>query len=360
MIIVRFTSGLGNQMFQYSFYRFLKSLYKDTQVKADLTWFYANNDHHGYELQRIFGAAKGSAFDIEEATKGEILRVTGLIPNIMQPSSMITGGDRSFDKETVLDSFKPEASFRRGRFSQRQADLFEKFRRYPNRIIREFTQKKREPYFIDQLGGKLNNDDIMINGTVFNEVYDKVTHLDINKDWYISGFFIEEKYLKGRLDMIRTHFRFPGIDDHACRGIAEEITDSNSVSLHVRRGDYLSATYRDMFVSLSRDYYERAAGYIRERIKDPVFYVFSDDPGFVEREFGWLENKRIVTGNDGENSYRDMQLMSLCKHNIIANSTFSQWGALLNENEGHITIYPRAYLRDRDNEVKSFEGWVRL
>ena len=140
MIIVRFTSGLGNQMFQYSFYRFLKDLYRDTPVKADLTWFYANNDHHGYELERIFGRVPGSGFSIEEAGKGEILKVTGLIPNIVKG-----GGTGS--------------------------KAFEKFRRYPNRIIREFTQKKREPYMIDQLSGKINNED-SADGS--NEMYEMI------------------------------------------------------------------------------------------------------------------------------------------------------------------------------------------
>ena len=355
MIIVRFTSGLGNQMFQYSFYRFLKNLYKDTQVKADLTWFYANNDHHGYELQRIFGAARHCAFELEEATKGEIFRVTGLIPNMRQPKSMITGGDKLFDKDSVLDSFKPEETFRRGRYTDKQARSFERFRRYPNRVIREFTQKKREPYIIDQLSGKLCNDDVP-----FNEVYDKVTHLDISKDWYIIGFWIEEKYIRGRVDEIRRHFRFPEITDEENREIAERITSCNSVSIHVRRGDYLSSVYENMFVALGRDYYEKAVDHICGRVEDPEFFIFSDDPDFVRTEFSWLENKHIVTGNSGDDSYRDMQLMSLCKHNITANSTFSQWGALLNENEGHITVYPSAYLKGRDNEFKESDGWVRI
>ena len=362
MIIVRFTSGLGNQMFQYSFYRFLKTLYKDTEVKADLTWFYANNDHHGYELQRIFGAAKHSLFDIEEATKGEIFKATGLIPNVCQPKSMITGGARLFDRESVLDSFKPENSYKRGKYTDKQAKAFEKFRRYPNRIIREFTQKKKEPYIIDQLNGQICNEDVSGRSTnnMYNEMYAKVTHLDIGKDWYIIGFWIEEKYLHGRLDEIRKHFRFPEISDENNNRIADEIMSCNSVSIHVRRGDYLSATYENMFVSLGRDYYERAVKRICGRVNDPRFFIFSDDVDFVRSEFAWLDNKNIVTGNSGDNSYRDMQLMSLCRHNIIANSTFSQWGALLNENEGHITVYPSAYLKDRDNEEKRFDGWVRI
>lgn len=326
MIIVRFTSGLGNQMFQYSFYRFLKDIYSDIPVKADLTWFYANNDHHGYELERIFGKVADSDFSIEEATKGEIFKVTGLVPN------MIRGGGTG-------------------------SRTFEKFRRYPNRIIREFTQKKREPYMIDQLSGKISNEDLA-DGS--NEMYEKVTHLDTSKDWYICGFWIEEKYLYNRLDEIKRHLVFPEIADKGNKELADEIGSCDSVSIHVRRGDYLSKTYENMFVALGRDYYEKAVGYIKGRTDKPRFFIFSDDADFVKEEFTWLENKCIVSGNEGEDSFKDMQLMSLCKHNIIANSTFSQWGALLNANEGHITVYPAAYLKDRDNEVKKMPGWVRL
>lgn len=326
MIIIRFTSGLGNQMFQYSFYRFLKDIYSDIPVRADLTWFYANNDHHGYELERIFGNVPGSGFSVEEAGKGEILKVTGLIPNLIKSGGAAAGA-------------------------------FEKFRRYPNRILREFTQKKREPYIIDQLSGKINNED-SADGS--NEMYEKVTHLDTSKDWYICGFWIEEKYLYNRLDEIRRQFIFPQIEDKNNKELADEIGSCDSVSIHVRRGDYLSSTYENMFESLGRDYYEKAVGYIKEKSENPRFFIFSDDGDFVKEEFTWLDDKCIVTGNEGEESFRDMQLMSLCKHNIIANSTFSQWGALLNTNEGHITVYPAAYLKDRDNEVKKMQGWVRL
>lgn len=346
MIIVRFTSGLGNQMFQYSFYRFLKEHCKDTPVKADLTWFYANNDHHGYELERIFGSVGDSDFSLEEATGGEIFKATGLIPNMCMPKGMIAGKDPKGDGKPV-----------RGRFTDKQALRFEKFRRYPNRIIREFTQKKREPYIIDQLTGSISNDD-SADGT--NALFEKVTHLDVSRDWYIIGFWIEEKYIYGRLDELRKHFVFPGITDDRNTAYFKDIESCNSVSLHVRRGDYLSKTYENMFVSLGREYYENAVGYIKERVTGPRFFIFSDDADFVREEFKWLDNKCIVTGNDGDLSYRDMQLMSRCKHNIIANSTFSQWGALLNDNEGHITVYPAAYLKGRDNEVKKADGWIRM
>ncbi|MCR5507652.1 MAG: alpha-1,2-fucosyltransferase [Lachnospiraceae bacterium] len=357
MIIVRFTSGLGNQMFQYSFYRFLKTLYKDTEVKADLTWFYANNDHHGYELQRIFGSNPYSPFEVEEATKREIFRVTGVIPNLFKPRSMITGGNIRSALDSGSLSFEPGSGVGSGRYSDFTSRAFEKIRRYPNRVIREFTRKKREPYIIDQLGGQINNED---NYDGSNDLYDKVTSLDVSKDWYIIGFWIEEKYLNGRLDEMRQHFRFPAITDEINGKLEKEITSSNSVSLHIRRGDYISETYEDMFEALGRDYYEGAVNYIKERVEDPKFFIFSDDSDFVRREFEWLDNKQIVTGNDGDLSFRDMQLMSMCKHNIIANSTFSQWAALLNDKEGHMTLYPSTYLKDSENEMKYFDGWIMI
>ena len=369
MIIVRFTSGLGNQMFQYNFYRLLKEHYGDTPVKADLTWFYANDDHHGYELQRIFGTFKDTPFFIEEATGGELLRVTGLLPNLLQPSDMVTGRPKK-GKATVHENSVREMCTS-GSFSRRSAGCFERFRRYPNRILREFTQKKREPYVIDQMDHDRNKTEGLhkTTGSRYENacepggpedlLFDRVMNLDTSKDWYIRGFWIEERYVLGREDFIHDHFRFPDITEEKNLKLAERIKDSDSVSIHVRRGDYLSEIYKDSFISLGREYYEKAAAFFMNRYQDPLFFIFSDDPDFVEKEFGWLKNKVIVSGNDGEKAFRDMQLMSLCKSNIIANSTFSQWGALLNRNEGHITIYPSVYLKDRDNEIKKMSGWIR-
>lgn len=312
MIVVRFTSGLGNQMYQYSFYELMKEKYGSENVKADITWFNANNDHHGYELENIFGNVKDSLFEVNHATFSDLFKVTGIIPNVY------------------------------GR-------TFEKIRRYPNRIIREFTQNKRKPFIFDQLFGELSEE----------EFYNSVMNLDVSKDYYIMGFFTEQKYYRDRMDLVRKKLVFPEILNDSANIFLEDICGSESVSIHVRRGDYLSDTYKDQFISLGKEYYEDAVKYIKEKIDNPRFFIFSDDKEFIEKEFNWLENKCIVTGNDGNRSYLDMILMSRCKANIIANSTFSQWGSLLNNKE-HITLYPRAYMKGTDNEVKTLPGWVMI
>ncbi|MCR5222287.1 MAG: alpha-1,2-fucosyltransferase [Lachnospiraceae bacterium] len=310
MIIVRFTSGLGNQMYQYNLYRLLKETYPDTPVKADLTWFYAHNDHHGYELEKCF-AHDDSAFSIECATYRELFRVTGLIPN------MSKGHGRGF----------------------------EKFRRYPNRILREFTQKKRAPFILDRLQQDVSMETVL--------------HLDPAKDWYLIGFWIESPYWRDRIPSLQKELCFDENYGKKNQELIRSIIESESVSIHVRRGDYLT-TYAGQFKALSDDYYKKAVEEIKKVCDTPKFYIFSDDGAFIRREFDWIKDKVIVDHNTGDDSYRDMQLMSLCKHNIIANSTFSAWAAILNRNPEHVTVYPAAYLKDEDSEEIKLKNWIRI
>ena len=310
MIIVRFTSGLGNQMYQYNLYRLLTETYPETEVKADLTWFYANNDHFGYELEKCF-AREGGDFSLECASYGELLKVTGLIPNM----------------------------------SPKHGRGFEKFRRYPNRILREFTQKKRAPYILDRLAQTVTKEQIL--------------HLDPSKNWYLIGFWVEECYWKDRITSLQQELSFDENVDAENAELIRAITTGPSVSIHVRRGDYLTA-YAHQFQSLTRDYYEQAVARIREIMPDATCYVFSDDSDFIRNEFEWLQNKVIVDHNTGADSFRDMQLMSLCKHNIIANSTFSAWASILNRNQDHVTIYPAAYLKGEDSQQITLPRWIRI
>jgi len=326
LIIIRFTSGLGNQMYQYSFYKLMKEKYKNTEVLADLTWFYANKDHQGYELERLFG--QRSSFEIEEATKRQLRKVTGQIPPLVK-----------------------------GRFAKKVVFLEGPV----NRILRERFHSTKNVNRFDQAEGPVSNKWITDeNGNKVNPFYQAVMDLDTSKDYYITGFFIEERFYGARLSATRKELVFPDFQDDKNKDMLSKINGCNAVSIHVRRGDYLSATYSSMFKALGREYYEAAVEKISELIDNPHFFLFSDDPEYINEAFEWLENKTIVDINSGEDSYKDMQLMSNCQGNIVANSTFSQWGALLNVHEGAPVIYPSAYLADEDTEVKSLSNWIRI
>ena len=128
----------------------------------------------------------------------------------------------------------------------------------------------------------------------------------------------------------------------------------------MRRGDYLTSGKAQGFLSLDLDYYKRAVELIREKVENPVFFLFSDDEEFIRQEFSWIEDVRIVSGNVDDRSYMDMLLMSKCRHNITANSTFSEWAGLLNDNDDAIVIYPKKYMADKDSDIKHIPGWCRL
>ncbi|MBO4889800.1 MAG: alpha-1,2-fucosyltransferase, partial [Lachnospiraceae bacterium] len=111
---------------------------------------------------------------------------------------------------------------------------------------------------------------------------------------------------------------------------------------------------------LDRDYYEPAVAEVRKHLSDPKFYIFSEDADYVNEAFSWLPEKTVVDINSGADSFRDMQLMTKCKANIIANSTFSQWASILNENPEHITVYPSVYMSGEDTEERTLPGWIRI
>ena len=90
------------------------------------------------------------------------------------------------------------------------------------------------------------------------------------------------------------------------------------------------------------------------------FFLFSDDREYAGEAFSWLDHKEIISHNRGGDSFRDMQLMSMCRHNIIANSTFSTWAGLLNQNPGRRVVYPDRYTRSGDRRTRDFEGWQAM
>ena len=133
--------------------------------------------------------------------------------------------------------------------------------------------------------------------------------------------------------------------------IAERMGKCNSVGIHIRRGDYVGGSM-DL---LTREYYLNVMRYMTERVDDPVFFFFSDDPDHVRNEYGNIPCRfEIIDGNKGKDSYFDMQLMSECRHNIICNSSFSLWGAVLNRHKDKIVIRPCVL---SDALIPRQEGW---
>lgn len=179
---------------------------------------------------------------------------------------------------------------------------------------------------------------------------------------YLAGYWACEAYYADIMGMLREEIRFPGSEDERNRAIMEEMQSRPSVSIHVRRGDYLDAANASMFGGICTEaYYDSCIRYLQERYSDAVFYVFSDDADYVRAHYQGPEY-RIIDWNRGKNSFYDMQLMSCCHHNICANSTFSFWGARLNKNPQKIILRPSIHKNTQtcvpEQMKKLWAGWT--
>ena len=168
---------------------------------------------------------------------------------------------------------------------------------------------------------------------------------------YLEGFWQCERYFSSVSAEIRKNFTFKFPMDHVSAKVVEEINNcSLSVSLHVRRGDYVnSAKTKDFHGICDLSFYIRAKELLEERLKgrEIHYFVFSDDPAWVKENLsGYFSKITVVSHNTGKESWKDMYLMSLCKHNVIANSSFSWWGAWLNRNSDKLVIAPGKWFKN--------------
>jgi len=146
-------------------------------------------------------------------------------------------------------------------------------------------------------------------------------------DCYLAGYWQSEKYFVDIAGQIRNDFTFKLPLEGRNVELVKKLKQMNAVSLHVRRGDYVSNTYTTATHGVcSLAYYQAAIQYIAERVEKPVFFIFSDDITWVENNLEIGFPCLHVDHNHGIESYNDMRLMSLCQHHIIANSSFSWWG----------------------------------
>ncbi len=147
------------------------------------------------------------------------------------------------------------------------------------------------------------------------------------------------------------------------KDIGEMIQSFKSVSLHIRRGDYVSNKVTNQVHGVcDLNYYSHAISYIAERISNTHLFVFSDDPEWAKGNLKTEIPTFFVDNNRADKDYEDLKLMRQCKHNIIANSSFSWWGAWLNQNAGKIVIAPKKWFNDKSINTKDLipEKWIRL
>jgi len=185
----------------------------------------------------------------------------------------------------------------------------------------------------------------------------------IKNQCFLVGYWQSPRYFNKIQATIRQEFKFPVLSGNNIN-IADQISSCNAISLHVRRGDFLNLAAHGIHGICSLEYYQEAITFIKKKIEKPVFFIFSDDLTWVETNLNIKEECYYITDNIGEKSYIDMQLMSLCKHNIIANSSFSWWGAWLNSNREKIVIAPQTWFANKrlNDETADLipKEWIRM
>jgi hypothetical protein len=285
MKIVRFIGGLGNQMFQYAFYKALQK--KGYPVKADLTAFKDYRRHNGFELEAIFP-----------------IKLKRASPFLV----------RLFD-----DSFR-EWKYRKLR------KIFNLMHAY----------KEEQNWFS------------------YDEAY-----LEDTKSNLYSGYWQNENYFSEVSNELKADFQFK----HPLTGqnfvALNQIHESDSVGIHVRRGDYLVDPLLGGLCD--QDYYQKAIDLLMLKVNSPRYFIFSDDIEWCKRALQ-IPDPTFISGNKGNQSYIDMQLMSNCKHHIIANSSFSWWAAWLGSHANQVVIAPKIWTKDSSHHHGDMipKKWIKL
>ena len=301
MMIVKLMGGLGNQMQQYALYKKLENMGRD--VRIDISWF-RNTD-----VQEQALAKRDLELDYLEGVSYSIAgpeEIRGVLGRLWE------------EKESFVSKVKRK--------------LF----------------PASAPCFMES---------DMYHEQVF-ELTDK----------YLVGYWACEKYHADTLGQLRREIRFPKCDNAELNEknerMLQQMQETESVSVHIRRGDYMEGVNRSIYGGICTDaYYDAAIAYLKEKFPAAKFFFFSDDIPYV-REHYQSESYEMIDWNHGKNSFYDMMLMSRCKHNICANSTFSFWGARLNPYEAKIMIRPSLHrntqvcIPERMKEL--WQGWTLI
>jgi hypothetical protein len=250
------------------------------------------------------------------------------------------------DKRAIELSLFPAIQLKMA--GRRLASSFYQYNRWDNRLRKIFGLKRRN----------------LVREQSFR--YDR-TYAEFPDPLLLDGLFQTEKYFGHLKRLIEDTFAFPafGAEDPNAALLAE-IRSCQSIAIHVRRGDYVKyAVTHSFHGTCSTAYYKDAIHHICSRIPGARLFFFSDEPEWVKENLTFEDaNARIISINKGTDSWKDMCLMSFCRHNIIANSSFSWWGAWLNKNEEKIVVAPEKWFRTGDPFFDTRDlipdGWIKL
>jgi len=292
MIIVKISGGLGNQLFQYALAKAIEQK-RGLEVKLDTSFF-----------------------------------------NL--PAGSITPRKFLLDKFNIsLKIAKREDFHKIGVPYPTDKTLKENLRRLIFKLIEFFKTKQNKKIIIDH---NLN----------FNEAT-----LNIPDNRYISGSWTNQKYFINIKNILQKELCPKFTIGSATKKILDNIIKTNSVGIHIRRSDYLKYTHK--FVILTEKYYDRAVQLIKEKESEPIFFIFSDDITYVKKNYANIfGDTTVYVSGKNITDYEEFWLLSKCKHNIIANSTFSWWGAWLNNNSNKMIVAPNQYRTDN----KDMSGFI--
>lgn len=284
MIIARLIGGLGNQMFQYATARRLAEKHS-TILKLDI------NSFEEYKLHRY----SLHCFHIWEhlATKSEIEEIRH------NPQS---------EAASIIDTSNTETEVLRNDSRNLLSRLKRKFIPQPELKIQNYTPPLE--FEVEQCSAQLVEKHFHFDPEI----------LEAQNNIILDGYWQSEKYFLDIKEILQREFTIKYAQDLQSRKFADFIQDTNSVSLHVRRTDYVqNALTNKIHGTCDQSYYERCVRYIAEQVVNPHFFVFSDEPQWAKENLQLGFPLTIVDCNDASRNYEDLRLMSMCKHNIIAN-----------------------------------------
>ena len=171
------------------------------------------------------------------------------------------------------------------------------------------------------------------------------------KHGYVDGYWQSEKYFSDIRTIILKDFTFPPVNDTKNRELIDRISEQTTVSIHIRRGDYANG-----FPMMTPQYYENAINYFESVYNEVYFLVFSNDMDWAKQNLQFSQGE-FVDWNTGKDSWKDMYLMTQCNHHIIANSSFSWWGAWLNQKENKEVIAPETWFYHQETPDVYCKGW---